>query len=241
MTIHRLIPRRMSQEDEQPVVGIIPGRRDGAATGGADWSADRDRDVDSRMRFVHYSWAHLPARHETRQVEWPVRRNRRSRLIALRRAGPGCADRDRAHRGREIRIASDGTALARWGSRLRAEHLTQLLIVCFGAIQRGCELLYTTVLDAQPRHLPLESGYPGRVAEDRSRECEEQDDGQGNCARAPLPRLYCPAREPVLFGLKIAVGVDDNRDGAAALLCLRHPSNGAPRMRSSSRARSSFE
>src|SRR4029077_3147424 len=111
----------------------------------------------------------------------------------------------------------------------------------FGAIQRRRELLHATGFDAQPRHLALESWDPGRVAEDRAGEREEQDDGDGNRAGAPLPCLDCPAREAVLFGFKVAVGVDDDRDAASALLSLLHPSNGAPRMTSRSRARSSFE
>src|SRR2546428_420551 len=232
----------MSQEDEQPVVGIIAGLRDRAATGGADRGADRDGNVDARMRFVHHARAHLPARHKPRYVEWRVRGNRRSCLVALCRAGQGSADRDRAHGGREIGCPSDAAALARGGGRrFYPEHLTQLLIVRFGAIQRGGELLHTTVLDAQSRDLALESWHAGVATEDRSRECEKQNDGYGNGASAPLPRLYSPAWEPVLFGLKIAVGVDDDRHAAAAPFASLHPSNGAPRMSSSSRARSSFE
>src|SRR5947199_249403 len=70
-------------------------------------------------------------------------------------------------------------------------------------------------------------------------EGEEQHDQQADHERAPLPCLERPQRDTVLSGGEVPIGVDD--DGDAAISPLLHPSNGAPRISSRSRARSSFE
>src|SRR6267378_5058092 len=241
----------MPQEDEQAVVRVVSRSRHRAPPRCPHRSPQRDGDIDAGMRFVDHTRPYLATSDKPLDVEGPVRRCRRAGLIALGYPRQRCPDWNGAHRVREVGATSDAPAHtptptpspcgAGDGRSFDAEHLAQLLVVRFRAIQRGGESLHATVLDPQSRDFALESGYTGRVAEDRSCEREEQDDGHGDGARAPLPPFDCPAWEPVLFGFKIAVGVDDDRDAAATLLSLRHPSNGAPRINSRSRARSSFE
>src|SRR5882724_9951988 len=200
------------------------------------------------MGFVDHSGPNLAAGDKPLDVEWPVRWCGHPAFVAVPSSGQRCPNWHRAHRTGEVGIAGDGPtrtgsscAAAGDGRSFDAEHLSQLLVVRFRAIQRRRELLYSTVLDAKPRHFPLESGDERGVAHDRPRERQESHNRYRDGASAPLPRLDGPTRETVLFGFKIAIRVDHNRDGAGAPLFLRHPSKGAPRITSSSRARSSFE
>ena len=103
-------------------------------------------------------------------------------------------------------------------------------------VQRDGELLDPAVLDAQARDFALEPRHPRGIARERAREREEEHDEDRDGDRGPLPYLDDAKREPVLPRIEIAVGVDDERH-----VPLAHPSNGAPRISSSTRARSSFE
>ena len=84
--------------------------------------------------------------------------------------------------------------------------------------------------------VPVEELRPHGVPCDRSGEQEEQHDQDRDAARRPLADFEGPQRHPVLAGFELAIGVDNDGDALAP-----HPSNGAPRINSSSRARSSFE
>src|SRR5437867_8034061 len=196
------------------------------------------------MRFVDHPWPHLAPSDKTLDVEGPVRRGRRAGFIAVgysRQRGPNW---NGAHGGREVGVASDRSAAAGYGRSFDAEHLAQLLIVRFRAVQRGGKLLYPAVLDAQPGDFALESRHTQRVARDRSCQRKKQNDQHGNRASTPSRGHDSPPWEPALCGFALAVGVDDDRDTAGPPPPPpppRHPSNGAPRMTSSSRARSSFE
>src|SRR6185503_6532671 len=100
VTIHRLIPGRMAQEDKETVVRIVAGRLHGPSARGAHGSAGRHGDVDPGVRFGHLPGAHLASCHEAGDVEGPVRRRGRAGLIARRRARCRGANRDGAHRRR---------------------------------------------------------------------------------------------------------------------------------------------
>ena len=237
MTIHRLIPRRMPQENEQAVVGIVTGCGDGPASGCPNGRPNWHRDVDSGVGFIGNAGSHLSPRDEPPYIERPMRGCRWARLILLGTPRPGRLDRHGAHGGAEVGVAYDVAATARGrGGRFHAQHLAQLLVVRFGAIQRRREPLYATILRAQAGDLAFQSGDAGGVSGDRSRERKEPHDRHGNSPGAPLPGCETPPRNAVLFGFEIAVSVDDDRDAARG-----HPSNGAPRISSSRRARSSFE
>ena len=185
------------------------------------------------MGLGHIAWPHLAPRDKACDVEGPVRGLRRARLVAQRRRRWTGADRDGAHevsgRGRRPLFPRPS----------HAQHGAQLLVVRLGSVQRRGELLHAAVLLFESRHLALEAGHAGRRATDRSGEREEQHDQQADEERAPLPRLERPHRDTVLSGGEVSIGVED--DGDVAIFPLRHPSNGAPRISSRSRARSSFE
>src|SRR6266540_2947241 len=236
VSIHRLIPRRMAQEHELPVVGIVPCGADGAPARGADRRLVRRGDVDPGVGLGRRAGAYLAARHEAGHLERPVGRNRRAELVVLRGAGRRRPDRHRAERRPRIAAPRHRPATAPRGGRLHAEHLAQLLVTRLRAVERGRELLHAAVLGAQAGYFALQPRDSGRVAADRARKREEQDDEHGDGDRAPPPHLEDPERKAVLTRIEIAVGVDDDRDAAPA-----HPSNGAPRITSSKRARSSFE
>src|SRR6266446_7021249 len=231
----------MPQEDEQTIVGVKAGRGHRASSGGPHRRPEWDGDVDAGMGFVHDPRAHLTTRDEPLHVQRPVRGDGRPRFKAVAPAGSDRPYRPGTHQPSEIGIARNGPARARHagaaarnGWRFDTEHLAQLLVVRFRAIQRGCELLDPAVLDPQSRDLALQPWHPRRIAHDWSGEREEQHDEHRNRAGAPLPPRYCPAWETVLFGFEIAVGMNDDRDAARAPL---HPSKAAPRIISRSRAR----
>src|SRR5437773_1042294 len=189
-------------------------------------------DVDAGMRFGGVARPHLAPGDEAGEVERPVRRLRRTRLVAQRRRRRTGAYRDRTHE-----VLGRGRPL--FPRRPDAQHGAQLLVVRLGPVQRRRELLHATVLLLEPRHLALQSGHTGGRATDRSSEREEQHDQQTDHEGAPLPCLERPHRDAVLSRSEVAIGVDD--DGDAAIFPRRHPSNGVPRISSRRRARSSFE
>src|SRR3989454_9896609 len=101
------------------------------------------------MRFVDHPGPHLAPSDKTLDVEGPVGRGRRAGFIAVgdsRQRGPYW---NSAHGSREVGVASDRSAAAGDGRSFDAEHLAQLLVVRFGTVQRGSELLHPAVLDAQ--------------------------------------------------------------------------------------------
>src|SRR5437016_743570 len=223
----------MSQEDEQAIVRVVARSRHRAAPGCPHRRPKRDGDVNAGMRFVDHPWPYLAPSDKTLDIEGPVRRGRQTSFIAggdSRQRGPNW---NGTHGSREVGVASDRPTAAGDGRSFDAEHLAQLLVVRFGAVQRGGKLLYPAVLDAQSGDFALESRHTQRVARNRSCQREKQDDQHGNRAGTPLRSHDSPAWKLVLFGFEIAVGVDDDRDAAGPL---RHPSNGAPRMTASSRA-----
>src|SRR6266540_973991 len=124
--------------------------------------------------------------------------------------------------------------------RLHPEQLAQLLVVRLRPVQRRGELLHAAVLFLEPGNFALEPRHARRGPGDRSREREEQNDQEPEDERPPLPRFEHPQRHTVGPRIDLTVGMDDDRD-AAILFLLLHPSNGAPRINSKRRARSSFE
>ena len=72
VTIHGLIPLRMSQEHVQTVIDIDPRGRHSAASGRPDGGPDRHRDVDPRVRFRGIPGAYLTSGHESLHVERPM-------------------------------------------------------------------------------------------------------------------------------------------------------------------------
>src|SRR5207302_5470333 len=133
--------------------------------------------IDAGMRFVDHAWPHLATSDKPLDVEGPMRGGRWASFKALGNPRQRCPNGTGAHGGRDVRVASGrptpASRAAGDGRSFDAEHLAQLLVVRFGTIQRGGELLYPTVLDAQSRDFALESRYPQRVARDRSCQCEE--------------------------------------------------------------------
>src|ERR1700694_1327805 len=236
VSIHRLIPGRMPQEDVQAVVRIVTRRRHGPAARRAHGSPDGHCDIDARMGFIRNAGAHLAARHETLYVERPVRGYRSSCLVAGRRARRPRANRYGAHRRAHVSRPDDAPTAAGSGRRSDTQDLSQLLIVRLRAIERRGELLHTTILGSQAPHFALQSGDPCRAAGDRPRERKEQHDQDRDRDASQFARWHEPARDAVLPGVEIAIRVHDDRHNAR-----RHPSKGAPRMSSSTRARSSFE
>ena len=97
-------------------------------------------------------------------------------------------------------------------------------------------LLHAAVLLLETCHPSVEELRSHGVPRDRSREQEEQHHQDCNAAGGPFADFEGPQRHPVLTRLELAIGVDDDGDALAL-----HPSNGAPRINSRSRARSSFE
>src|SRR6267378_1120622 len=85
VTIHRFIRARMPQEHEQSVRRVGTRRLDRPAARGADRRARGHRDIDTRVRLGDIAGPHLAAGDEARDVERPVGRLRRTRLVAQRR------------------------------------------------------------------------------------------------------------------------------------------------------------
>src|SRR6266540_4782412 len=67
--IHRLIPRQMPQEHEQPVIGIVPRGGHRAAARRAHRGLDGCGDVDSGMGLAGGAGPYLTARHEPHRLE----------------------------------------------------------------------------------------------------------------------------------------------------------------------------
>ena len=157
-----------------------------------------------------------------------MERRRGVGLEPRRRAGRPCQDGQRAHQ------VSRHDDFFRRG--LHAEQLTQLLVVRLRPVQGRGELLHAAVLPLQPRHFSVEQLGSYGIPRDRSGEQEEQHHQHRDGSGRPLPHFERPQRHAILMGLELPIFMDD--DGDAFLL---HPSNGAPRISSSKRARSSFE
>src|SRR6266540_163886 len=232
MSIHRLIPPAVPQEYEQPVRGIRARGLHEPAARRPHRRPEGRRDVDPGVRLGRIAGAHLAAGHEAREVEGPVRGRRGSRLVARRGGGrPG------AHRAGAQQVRGRDDLLRR---RLHPEQLAQLLVVRLRPVQRRGELLHAAVLFLEPGNFALEPRHARRGPGDRSREREEQNDQEPEDERPPLPRFEHPQRHTVGPRIDLTVGMDDDR-AAAILFLLLHPSNGAPRINSKRRARSSFE
>src|SRR3989442_270003 len=230
--IHRFIPARVPHEHEQSVRRVGARRLDRPAAGGTDRRAGGHGDIDARMRLGDIAGPHLPAGDEPCDIERPVRRLRRARLVAQgsrRRAGVyGDGPPEVSGRGRRSLLPRPP----------QTQHPAHLLAVRLGPVQRRRELLHPAVLLLQPRHLTLEAGHAGRRATDRSREGEEQHDQQTHDERAPLPALERPQGNAVLAGSEVSLGV--GADGEAARFSLLYSFDGAPRVPSTGPAQSSF-
>ena len=221
----------MPQEHEQPVRGVGGcGFHDPSARR-AHRCARRHGDVDPGVRLGRVPWPHLTARDEAGDVQWPVGRLRGRRFITERgRRWPG------AHGNGTNEIGRHHAFLA-W--RAHPQHGAQLLIVRLRAVESRGELLHAAILFLESCHPSLQNRYARRRATDRSRKREEQHHQQPDAERAPLTRLERPEGDAILARRQLPIDVHD--DGDAPILALRHPSNGAPRISSRSRARSSFE
>src|SRR5436190_18986945 len=106
MTIHRLIPGRVSQEDKQTVVGIVAGGADLPTSRGAYRRPQRDGDIDTRVRFVHDAGPNLPSRDEALHVERPVERGPGREPVYG--PGDGRANHHSPHARRQVARTHDG-------------------------------------------------------------------------------------------------------------------------------------
>src|SRR3989449_811516 len=157
-------------DDGQSVRRVGAGRLDHTATSCAHRCAGGHGDVDAGMRFGDIARPDLTPGDEARDVERPVRRLRRTRLVAQRRRRRTGAYRDRTH---EV----PGRGRPPFPRRPHAQHRAQLLIVGLGSVQRRSELLHPTVLLLEPRHLALQPGHAEGCATDRpggGREAHDQ-------------------------------------------------------------------
>src|SRR2546421_4129891 len=154
--IHGFIPARVPQEHEQSVGRVGAGRFDHTAPGRAHCGARGHGDVDAGMRFGGVARPHLAPGDEAGEVERPVRRLRRTRLVAQRRRRRTGAYRDRTHE-----VLGRGRPL--FPRRPDAQHGAQLLVVRLGPVQRRGELLHATVLLLEPRHLALQDRKSTRL------------------------------------------------------------------------------
>ena len=176
------------------------------------------------------SGRHHAAGDVSRVVERPVRRRRRADLQRPMRAGHRRPDRRRERERVRQRH--------RIGDDVGADHFPQPAISPLRAVQRGGELPHLGVLRLQPGHVVPELGHAGGRAQQRRVERAHDQRRHREDGARQHQAAEQPERHPEGARLEFPVPVHHHRDPRAGS---GHPSNGAPRMSSSRRARSSFE
>ncbi len=220
----------MAEHHKLSVLRIIADLDHSAAARGAHRRADDDRDVEPGVRFFRSTRRDDCPRDVPGWIERPVTRQGGPRFevpVDARQAGP--------HRGRQRERIGHGHRIR---DDVRTDHFPKPPEAPFGAVERGREFPHLRGLRLEPRHIFPQARYARGGLEQRSvQRAQDQRPSQAHDTDCHQDAEE-PDGHPERARLELPVSVHHDRDAGA--WCI-HPSNGAPRMSSSRRARSSFE